>query len=93
MLRRGYAIADCFCQNDVKTVLVSHRPLVRQLTDALRFPEFAQWCGSIRTANWHTRFGAEVAVYDVVRFEEVPLGYPDEWSKRAKPPVIPKKVL
>ena len=76
----------------------------RQLTDALRFPEFAQWCGSIRTADWHTRFGAEVAVYghlhiprtthyDGVRFEEVSLGYPSEWSKRAKPPVMPKKVL
>jgi predicted phosphodiesterase len=89
---------------DVKTVLVSHWPLIRQLTNALRFPEFAQWCGSIRTADWHTRFGAEVAVYghlhiprttyyDGVRFEEVSLGYPNEWSKRAKPPAMPKKVL
>jgi hypothetical protein len=59
---------------------------------------------AIRTANWHTRFGAKVAAYghlriphtsyyDGVRFEEVSLGYPSEWSKRAKPPVIPKKVL
>jgi hypothetical protein len=30
--------------------------------------------------------------YDGVRFEEVSLGYPREWSKAAKPP-IPKKVL
>ena len=89
---------------DVKTVLVSHWPLVRQPTDMLRFPEFAQWCGTTRTADWHTRFRAEVAVYghlhiprtthyDGVRFEEVSLGYPREWSKRAKPPVMPKKVL
>jgi 3',5'-cyclic AMP phosphodiesterase CpdA len=89
---------------DAKTVLVSHWPLVRQATDALRFPAFAQWCGTTRTADWHTRFRAEVAVYghlhiprttyyDSVRFEEVSLGYPREWIKRAKPPVIPKKVL
>jgi len=88
----------------VKTVLVSHWPLVRQVTDALRFPEFARWCGTTRTANWHTRFNAEVVVYghlhiprtsyyDGVRFEEVSLGYPREWTKRSKPPGVPKKVL
>jgi predicted phosphodiesterase len=88
----------------VKTVLVSHWPLVRQPTQVLRFPEFAQWCGSELTADWHIRFRAEVAVYghlhiprttyyDGVRFEEVSLGYPSEWKKRANPPVIPKKVL
>jgi predicted phosphodiesterase len=90
--------------SEVKTVLVSHWPLVRQPTDALRFPWFAQWCGTTRTADWHTRFQAEVAVYghlhipgtthyDGVRFEEVSLGYPREWSKRTKPPMVPKKVL
>jgi 3',5'-cyclic AMP phosphodiesterase CpdA len=88
---------------DVKTVLVSHWPLVRQPTDVLRFPEFAQWCGTTRTADWHVRFRAEVVVYghlhirrttqyDGVRFEEVSLGYPREWSTRGKPP-MPKKVL
>jgi hypothetical protein len=89
---------------DVKTVLVSHWPLVREPTDALRFPEFAQWCGTIQTVDWHTRYRAEVAVYghlhiprttyyDGVRFEEVSLGYPREWSRRAKPTVIPRKIL
>jgi len=88
---------------DVKTVLVGHWPLVRQPTDALRFPEFAQWCGTTRTADWHIRFRAEVVVYghlhiprttyyDGVRFEEVSIGYPREWSKRSKPP-MPRKVL
>jgi 3',5'-cyclic AMP phosphodiesterase CpdA len=88
---------------DVRTVLVSHWPLVRQPTDVLRFPEFAQWCGTTRTADWHIRFRAEVVVYghlhiprtthyDGVRFEEVSLGYPREWSRRGKPP-MPKKVL
>jgi predicted phosphodiesterase len=90
--------------SEAKTILVSHWPLIRQPTDALRFPEFAQWCGTTRTADWHRRFRAEVAVYghlhiprtshyDGVRFEEVSLGYPSEWSKRARPPVAPKKVL
>ena len=88
---------------DVKTVLVGHWPLVRQPTDALRFPEFAQWCGTTRTSDWHIRFRAKVVVYghlhiprttyyDGVRFEEVSLGYPREWSKRSKPP-LPRKVL
>jgi 3',5'-cyclic AMP phosphodiesterase CpdA len=77
-----------------KTVLVSHFPLVRQPTEVLRYPQFAQWCGTVHTADWHTRFRAEVAVYghlhiprttryDGVRFEEVSLGYPREWRHRA----------
>ena len=89
---------------DARTVLVSHWPLVRQPTEVLWFPEFAQWCGTTRTADWHTRFRAEVAVYghlhiprtthyDGVRFEEVSLGYPREWGKRDKPPVLPKRVF
>jgi 3',5'-cyclic AMP phosphodiesterase CpdA len=87
-----------------RTVLVSHWPLVRQPTDVLWFPEFAQWCGTTRTADWHTRYRAEVAVYghlhiprtthyDGVRFEEVSLGYPREWGKRPQAPVVPKKIL
>lgn len=79
----------------VKTVLVSHFPLVRQPTEVLRYPEFAQWCGTVHTADWHIRFNSTVAVYghlhiprtthyDGVRFEEVSLGYPREWSGRAK---------
>jgi 3',5'-cyclic AMP phosphodiesterase CpdA len=88
---------------NVKTVLVSHWPLVRETTNLLRFPEFAQWCGTTRTADWHIRFRAEVVVYghlhiprtthyDGVRFEEVSMGYPREWSRRSKPPT-PRKVL
>jgi 3',5'-cyclic AMP phosphodiesterase CpdA len=89
---------------DVKTVLVSHWPLIRQPTEALRFPAFAQWCGTSRTSDWHRRFRAELVIYghlhiprtsryDGVRFEEVSLGYPNEWSKRSRPPITPKKVL
>jgi 3',5'-cyclic AMP phosphodiesterase CpdA len=72
-----------------RTVLVSHFPLTREPTRALKYPEFAQWCGTVRTADWHLRFGAEAVVYghlhipgtawqDGVRFEEVSLGYPEE---------------
>jgi 3',5'-cyclic AMP phosphodiesterase CpdA len=79
------------------TVLVSHWPLVRQPTDVLWYPEFAQWCGTDRTADWHTRYRAAVAVYghlhiprtteyDGTRFEEVSLGYPREWRRRGDHP-------
>lgn len=71
------------------TVLVSHFPLTREPTRVLKYPEFAQWCGTERTADWHLRFGAQAVVYghlhiprttwqDGVRFEEVSLGYPEE---------------
>ncbi|WP_207915536.1 metallophosphoesterase [Micromonospora sp. 15K316] len=75
------------------TVLVNHFPLVREPTRILRHPEFAQWCGTARTADWHLRFRAAAVVYghlhiprttwyDGVRFEEVSLGYPREWRPR-----------
>jgi len=86
------------------TVLVSHWPLVRQPTDVMWHPEFAQWCGTDRTADWHVRFRAEVAVYghlhiprtthyDGVRFEEVSLGYPREWRTRGGPPAPMRRVF
>jgi 3',5'-cyclic AMP phosphodiesterase CpdA len=74
------------------TVLVNHFPLTRDPTRILRHPEFAQWCGTVRTADWHVRFGAKAVVYghlhiprvtwyDGVRFTEVSLGYPREWRR------------
>jgi 3',5'-cyclic AMP phosphodiesterase CpdA len=81
-------------------VLVNHWPLVREPTRILRYAEFAQWCGTDRTADWHTKFNA-VAVayghlhiprttwYNGVRFEEVSLGYPREWHTRPERPGIP----
>lgn len=70
-------------------VLVNHFPLLVEPTRVLRHPEFAQWCGTAQTAEWHRRFRAQVVVYghlhiprttwhDGVRFEEVSLGYPRE---------------
>ncbi|MDX2680499.1 metallophosphoesterase family protein [Streptomyces sp. NY05-11A] len=76
-----------------RTVLVNHWPLVRQSTRVLRHPEFAQWCGTEATAEWHREFRAEAVVYghlhlprttvyDGVRFEEVSVGYPHEWQRQ-----------
>jgi len=86
------------------TVLVNHFPLVREPTRILRYPEFAQWCGTERTADWHVRYGTTAVVYghlhiprttwyDGVRFEEVSFGYPREWRLRHGQPGIPRQIL
>jgi 3',5'-cyclic AMP phosphodiesterase CpdA len=86
------------------TVLVNHFPLVREPTAVMRYPAFAQWCGTVRTADWPTRYRAKVVVYghlhiprttwyDGIRHEEVSLGYPREWQRRAAAPVIPRQIL
>ncbi|HEX5541896.1 MAG TPA: metallophosphoesterase [Micromonospora sp.] len=91
------------CDPEIPTVLVNHFPLVREPTRVLRYPDFAQWCGTERTADWHVRYRAAVAVYghlhiprttwhDGVRFEEVSVGYPREWRPRGGP-TQPKAVL
>ncbi|MBT2442568.1 metallophosphoesterase [Streptomyces sp. ISL-36] len=78
---------------DVRTILVNHFPLVREPTRVLRHPDFALWCGTGATADWHVRFRATAVVYghlhiprttwhDGVRFEEVSMGYPREWRRR-----------
>jgi 3',5'-cyclic AMP phosphodiesterase CpdA len=89
---------------DVPTVLVNHFPLVREPTRILRYPEFAQWCGTELTADWHVRFNAVAVVYghlhiprttwyDGVRFEEVSVGYPREWRRRGKTPGALRQIL
>jgi 3',5'-cyclic AMP phosphodiesterase CpdA len=50
---------------ELPTVLVSHWPLVRRPTEVLWHPEFAQWCGTDGTADWHRRFRA-AAVYTAI---------------------------
>ena len=85
-------------------VFVTHYPLVREPTRVLRYPVFAQWCGTARTADWHLRFNAAAVVYghlhiprvtwyDGVRFEEVSLGNPQEWQRRDAPPGLPRQIL
>jgi 3',5'-cyclic AMP phosphodiesterase CpdA len=82
-------------------VLVNHWPLTREPTDVLRFPQFAQWCGTELTADWHTRFDAAAVVYghlhiprvtwqDGVRFVEASVGYPREWKRRGPRPGVPE---
>ncbi|WP_216204823.1 metallophosphoesterase family protein [Amycolatopsis aidingensis] len=89
---------------DHRTVLVSHWPLHRHPTAPLYWPEFAMWCGTEETADWHLRYRAEVAVYghlhiprtthqDGVRFEEVSLGYPREWRRRSRGAVPLRRIL
>ncbi|MFI5689302.1 metallophosphoesterase family protein [Streptomyces sp. NPDC051636] len=92
------------CDPELPTVLVNHFPLVRTPTDILRHPEFAQWCGTELTADWHLRFRAAAVVYghlhiprtsfhDGVRFEEVSVGYPREWRRPGHPRNVPRRIL
>jgi 3',5'-cyclic AMP phosphodiesterase CpdA len=89
---------------DIPTVLVNHYPLVREPTRVLRYPQFAQWCGTTLTADWHVRFDAAAVVYGHlhiprttwyggVRFEEVSLGYPREWRRRGGTPNPVRQIL
>jgi len=77
---------------ELPTVLINHWPMVREPTRIMYYPEFAQWCGTVLTADWHLRFRSACSVYghlhiprtthyDDVRFEEVSVGYPREWKK------------
>ncbi|GAA4741048.1 metallophosphoesterase [Gordonia alkaliphila] len=87
-----------------RTVLINHWPLRREPCDALMYPEFALWCGSELTADWHTRFHAAACVYghlhiprttwyDGVRFEEVSVGYPREWNRRGLPSPLLRQII
>ncbi len=89
---------------DLPTVLVNHWPLTRLPTRVLRYPEFALWCGTTATADWHVRYRAAAVVYghlhiprvtweDGVRFVEVSLGYPREWRARGVPEPLLRTVL
>ncbi len=85
-------------------VLVSHYPLIAELTRPLYHPEFAQWCGTMATAAWHTRYGAAAVVYghlhiprstihDGVRFEEVSFGYQRERVRWPHRRAVPAQIL
>ncbi|HUU32820.1 MAG TPA: metallophosphoesterase [Vicinamibacterales bacterium] len=77
---------------DLPIVLVNHFPLRPDLAVLPRIPRFTIWCGTTRTAEWHTRFRLQVVVSGHlhmrstrwragVRFEEVSLGYPAQWRQ------------
>ncbi|HEX4727983.1 MAG TPA: metallophosphoesterase [Jatrophihabitans sp.] len=92
------------CDPALPTVLINHFPLTRHPTLVLRYPQFAQWCGTELTGDWHLRYRATAVVYghlhiprttfeDGVRFEEVSLGYPREWRPRSKQAEWPRQIL
>ncbi|GAA3740645.1 metallophosphoesterase family protein [Salinactinospora qingdaonensis] len=92
------------CDPALPTVLINHYPLVRDPTRILRYPEFAQWCGTELTADWHTRYRARAVVYghlhiprttwhDGVPFEEVSIGYPREWRRHGHPQGLLRPIL
>ena len=95
------------CDPEVPLVLINHWPLVREPTRVLHYPDFAQWCGTELTADWHRRFNTAAVVYghlhiprstvyDGVPFEEVSLGYPREWQHQGRRadllrPILPRQ--
>jgi predicted phosphodiesterase len=89
---------------DSTPVLINHFPLLYEQAWLPRIPRFSIWCGTRRTAEWHKRFRARVVVYghlhmrstewrDGVRFEEVSLGYPRQWSVERQPSHYLREVL
>ncbi|GGO90960.1 metallophosphoesterase [Wenjunlia tyrosinilytica] len=95
---------DEACGSGIPSILVNHYPLVREPTRILHHPEFAQWCGTVRTADWHVRYHAKTVVYghlhiprttwyDGVRFEEVSVGYPREWKRPSHPRTGLRQIL
>jgi hypothetical protein len=74
-------------------IFINHFPLHRfPLARLKRIPRFSLWCGTRRTEDWHTRYSVAAVVYghlhiratdylDGVRFEEVSLGYPQQWQQ------------
>lgn len=72
-------------------ILVSHFPLRPELARLRHIPRFSIWCGTTLTADWHTRFPVAQVVYghthqrgrrviDGIPFDEVSLGYPEQWD-------------
>jgi 3',5'-cyclic AMP phosphodiesterase CpdA len=89
---------------ELPTVLINHWPMTRHPTEILRYPQFAQWCGTTHTRDWHVRYRSAAVVYghlhiprstveDGVRFEEVSLGYPREWRPRNHRLSWPRQIL
>lgn len=77
---------------DIRIILAGHFPFRRDLAVLPRIPRFSIWCGTRRTEAWHKRFNIERAVYghlhlrsekviEGVQYDEVSLGYPQQWSR------------
>lgn len=79
-------------ETGLRSILINHFPLRRELAHLPAIPRFQIWCGTRRTEDWHIRFRAAVVVsghlhirstrtIDATRFEEVSLGYPGrQWD-------------
>ena len=76
---------------ETETILVNHWPLRRDLAVLPRVPRFSPWCGTRRSEPYPERYRAQAVVYghlhirgsqrrDGIPFEEVSLGYPQQWS-------------
>jgi 3',5'-cyclic AMP phosphodiesterase CpdA len=79
--------------SEAPLILINHFPLRQDLVRLEKIPRFSLWCGTRRTQDWHTRFSASAVVYghlhmratsfyDNVAFEEVSLGYPQDWDHK-----------
>ncbi len=86
------------------TVLVNHWPLLREPTRILRYPEFALWCGTELSADWHVKYDAAAVVYghlhiprttwhDGVPHVEASVGYPREWRRSFHPDPHLRQIL
>ena len=76
----------------LRSILINHYPLRRELARLPAIPRFQIWCGTRQTEDWHKRFRAAVVIsghlhirnsvqVDDCRFEEVSLGYPGrQWE-------------
>jgi 3',5'-cyclic AMP phosphodiesterase CpdA len=84
---------EAIAEHDLPVVLIAHFPLREEHAILPRIPRFKVWCGTRKTEDWHRRFNASVVIsghlhipstryVDGVRFEEVSLGYPDQWRQR-----------
>lgn len=84
-------LAEAIADKKMPVIIANHWPLRQDLVYIPKVPRFILWCGTKRTEDWHTRFGAKVVISghlhvprtdwkDFVRFEEVSLGYPRQWE-------------
>ena len=82
-------------ESNLPTILIAHFPLRQEHAVLPRIPRFMVWCGTRTTDDWHRRFRAKVVIsghlhipttryVDGVRFEEVSVGYPDQWKERGE---------
>lgn len=97
-------LSEARAEHKLPMVLVNHFPLLPELAELPLIPRFKIWCGTLRTRDWHRRFHAVAVVFghlhipqrriiDNVRFEEVSLGYPEQWRRRAGGPPVLRQIL